>query len=128
MYKCHICKAEREYSTKTVSVPQAANKSASSMIRFLSQRSAKVPAIKQKRMDGKKEQIDNSVMLEAVPFCSYTHTISAKFVIAVPNVDTACELHSIKKALRPENKFLFMALPLHFKDRMKNAKPDLDGK
>ena len=55
IYRCHTCNAEKEYSTKTVTVPQAAIKSASSMIRFSSQRSAIVPAMKRKRMVGEKE-------------------------------------------------------------------------
>jgi len=88
-----------------------------------------VPAIKQKRIEGKNEQTDSSVMLEAVPFCPYTQTIRAKLVIAVPKVDTDCEPHRIRKSLRPQNILCFlMALLLHIYNQIENAKPDTDGR
>ena len=72
--------------------------------------SASVPAIKRKKIVGKKEQIVSTVMLEALSLWPYTQMISAKLVIAVPNSDTAWELHNIKKLRSPVNKdFLFIA-------------------
>ena len=66
-YKCHTCNADNEYNIKTVSVPQAAIRSASSIIRFLFQRSAIAPAIKRKSIVGRKEHSVRKVILEAVP-------------------------------------------------------------
>lgn len=82
-------------------------------MRFLSHLSAIVPAMKQNSIEGKKENTDNNVILEAVPFCPYTQTMSAKLVIAVPRVDTDCEPHRIKKFRRSDNIFgFFIALLL----------------
>lgn len=83
------------------------------IIRFLSHRSAMVPAIKQKSIEGRDEQMDNNVKLDAVPFCPYTQKMSAKLVMAVPNVDTDCELHRTRKSHKSVNVFLyFIALLL----------------
>ena len=58
---------ENAYSKQTPSVPHAANRSAASMMRFLSQRSAIAPATNLNRIVGANEQSVSSVTLKAVP-------------------------------------------------------------
>ena len=58
---------ENAYSKQTLNVPHAANRSAASMMRFLSQRSAIAPATNLNRIVGANEQSVSSVTLKAVP-------------------------------------------------------------
>ena len=65
-YKCHTCNKEKEYNIRIVNVPQAAIKSQKSIIRFLFQRSAIVPAINRNKIVGRNKQMVMKVKLEAV--------------------------------------------------------------
>ena len=66
-YRCQTRSAESVYSNQTLNVPHAANRSAASMMRFLSQRSAIAPATNLNRIVGANEQSVSSATLEAVP-------------------------------------------------------------
>ena len=66
-YRCQTLSAENVYNKKTLNVPHAANRSAVSMMRFLSHRSAIAPAANLNRIVGANEQSVSSVMLKAVP-------------------------------------------------------------
>ena len=77
IYRWTIINADAEYSANTASVPHAARRSASSMMRFLFHRSAIAPARNRNPMVGRKEQSVSSDRLDALPFWLYTQMTSA---------------------------------------------------
>ena len=66
---CHTRSADSEYSASTVSVPHAAIRSHTSMMRFLSHWSASVPPMKRRTIVGRNAHSVSSATLDAVPRC-----------------------------------------------------------